>query len=98
MRIPVVLAGTLAIAFGIGVTVPAVAAESGAVNPLLLKPVEQLRPDEIRFMQQRLADWPQLQHYREANARLPAAVPGQPRVVFFGDSITERKLEARFCV
>ncbi len=40
---------------------------------MLLKPVEQLRPDEIRFMQQRLADWPQLQHYRDANARLPAA-------------------------
>ncbi|CAM0119317.1 SGNH/GDSL hydrolase family protein [Stenotrophomonas thermophila] len=89
MRIPVVLAGTLAIAFSIGLTVPTAAAETGAVNPMLLKPVEQLRPDEIRFMQQRLADWPQLQHYRDANARLPAAAPGQPRVVFFGDSITE---------
>ncbi|KAG1328355.1 hypothetical protein G6F61_015089 [Rhizopus arrhizus] len=40
-------------------------------------------------MQQQLADWPQLQRYRDANAQLPAAVPGQPRVVFFGDSITE---------
>ncbi len=40
-------------------------------------------------MQQRLADFPELQRYRDANARLPAAVPGQPRVVFFGDSITE---------
>ena len=53
MRIPVVLAGTLAIAFSIGLTVPTAAAETGAVNPMLLKPVEQLRPDEIRFMQQR---------------------------------------------
>jgi lysophospholipase L1-like esterase len=31
----------------------------------------------------------ELQRYRDANARLPAAVPGQPRVVLFGDSITE---------
>ncbi|WP_286068960.1 SGNH/GDSL hydrolase family protein [Stenotrophomonas sp. 57] len=89
MRSPVVLARMAAISLGMALTVPAVAAESNAVNPLLLKPVEQLRPDEVRFMQQRLADWPQLRHYREANARLPAAVPGQPRVVFFGDSITE---------
>jgi lysophospholipase L1-like esterase len=67
-----------------------VAADVPAVNPLLLvEPVERLRPDEVRFMQQRLADWPELQRYRDANARLPAAVPGQPRVVFFGDSITE---------
>nr|WP_313287231.1 SGNH/GDSL hydrolase family protein [Stenotrophomonas pavanii] len=89
MRNPVVLARTFVLALGIGVTGPAVAAEASAVNPLLLKPVVQLQPDEIRFMQQRLADWPQLQRYRDANARVPPAVPGQPRVVFFGDSITE---------
>ncbi|WP_369039133.1 SGNH/GDSL hydrolase family protein [Stenotrophomonas maltophilia] len=89
MRSPVVLAAMAAIAWAMALTVPAIGAESSAVNPLLLKPVEQLRSDEVRFMQQRLADWPQLQRYRDANARLPAAVPGQPRVVFFGDSITE---------
>ncbi len=86
MRIPVVLAGTLAIAFSIGLTVPTAAAETGAVNPMLLK--EQLRPDEIRFMQQRLADWPQLQHCRGCQRATAQAAPGQPRV-FFGDSITE---------
>ncbi|WP_447897191.1 SGNH/GDSL hydrolase family protein [Stenotrophomonas sepilia] len=81
--------GLAAVALGIALSAHGGAAEMPAINPLLLEPVESLRADEVRFMQQRLADWPQLQHYRDANARLPAAVLGQPRVVFFGDSITE---------
>ena len=89
MRIPVVLASVAAMVLGIALTAAAVDAETSAVNPLLQTPIDQLRPDEVRFMQQRLADWPELQRYRDANAQLPAAVPGQPRVVFFGDSITE---------
>ncbi|TIE21144.1 capsular biosynthesis protein [Stenotrophomonas maltophilia] len=89
MRIPVVLASVAAMVLGIALTAAAVDAETSAVNPLLRTPIDQLRPDEVRFMQQRLADWPELQRYRDANAQLPAAVPGQPRVVFFGDSITE---------
>ncbi|MBK0025110.1 SGNH/GDSL hydrolase family protein [Stenotrophomonas sp. S48] len=60
-----------------------------AINPLLVKPVDQVGPDEVRFMQQRLADWPDLGRYREANARLPAKQAGVPRVLFFGDSITQ---------
>lgn len=88
MRIPVVLASVAAMVLGIALTA-AVDAETSAVNPLLQTPIDQLRPDEVRFMQQRLADWPELQRYRDANAQLPAAAPGQPRVVFFGDSITE---------
>lgn len=81
--------GLAAVAIGIALSAHGVVAEMPAINPLLLEPVESLRADEVRFMQQRLADWPQLQRYRDANARLPAAVPGQPRVVFYGDSITE---------
>ena len=87
MRGPVLLAAAITVVMAL--STPLEAAEQAAVNPLLVKPVEQLRPDEVRFMQQQLADWPQLQRYRDANAQLPAAVPGQPRVVFFGDSITE---------
>lgn len=34
-------------------------------------------------------DWPDLQHYRQANAALPAPAPGENRVVFYGNSITE---------
>lgn len=65
------------------------ASDTPAINPLLLKPVQTLQPEEVRGMQQRLLDWPQLQHYRAENAALAAPVRGQPRVVFFGDSITE---------
>ncbi|WP_256774514.1 MULTISPECIES: SGNH/GDSL hydrolase family protein [unclassified Stenotrophomonas] len=68
---------------------PTAGAQSPAINPLLVKPVNALSAEEVRGMQQRLLDWPQLQHYRAENAALPVAVPGQPRVVFFGDSITE---------
>ena len=34
-------------------------------------------------------DWAQLGRYAGANAALPAPVPGEDRVVFFGDSITD---------
>jgi lysophospholipase L1-like esterase len=35
------------------------------------------------------ADWPNLQRYRDANAALGAPAPGERRVVFMGNSITE---------
>jgi lysophospholipase L1-like esterase len=34
-------------------------------------------------------DWPNLARYREANLKLPAPAPGENRVVFMGNSITE---------
>ena len=37
----------------------------------------------------RLADWPNLGRYREANLELPPPSPDRPRVVFLGDSITD---------
>lgn len=36
-----------------------------------------------------LRDWPNLGRYREANLELPPPASGQPRVVFYGDSITD---------
>ncbi len=33
-------------------------------------------------------DWGELDRYREANAQIPEAKAGQPRIVFIGDSIT----------
>src|SRR6478672_11435032 len=36
----------------------------------------------------RTKDWPQLGRYRQANSALAAPKPGEPRVVFMGDSIT----------
>jgi lysophospholipase L1-like esterase len=40
-------------------------------------------------MQELLLDWPDLARYRTANAALPAPAPGEDRVVFMGDSITD---------
>ena len=37
----------------------------------------------------RMRDWPMLARYRDANRNLPAPAPGQARVVFMGDSITD---------
>lgn len=40
--------------------------------------------------QQRLLnDWADLDRYRDANAKLPPAAPGEQRVVFYGNSITD---------
>lgn len=36
-----------------------------------------------------LQDWPNLARYREENAKVPPPAPGEERVVFMGDSITD---------
>jgi acyl-CoA thioesterase I len=54
---------------------------------------------QMAAMQAKLDDWPQLARYREANAALPAPAPGEKRIVFYGDSITDawaKKPEAFF--
>jgi lysophospholipase L1-like esterase len=43
----------------------------------------------LAAMEAKLADWPQLARYREANAALGPAAEGEGRVVFFGASMTE---------
>jgi len=48
-----------------------------------------LSPDDIARMQRLLLDWPELSHYKNANARLSLPTSGQMRVVFLGDSITD---------
>ncbi len=40
-------------------------------------------------MKEKLEDWPDLARYQQTDAALPAPAPGQPRVVFMGDSITD---------
>lgn len=44
----------------------------------------------------RLADWPALGRYREANRALPPAAASDQRVVFMGDSITDAWQQPRF--
>lgn len=43
----------------------------------------------VEQINRRLQDWPQLSRYRDANAKVPAPSKDEPRVVFFGDSITD---------
>ncbi|QKW56362.1 SGNH/GDSL hydrolase family protein [Stenotrophomonas sp. NA06056] len=63
--------------------------QGAAVSRLLVTPVDQLSRDEVSYLQRTVADFAQLQKYRAANTALPAPRGGHPRVVFFGDSITE---------
>jgi lysophospholipase L1-like esterase len=44
----------------------------------------------------RLRDWPDVARYREANRMLAAPGPGEDRVVFMGDSITDAWPQPRF--
>lgn len=60
-----------------------------AVDPLLVAPAGSLGTEQVRALQGRLADWPQLGRYRADNAALPPPAKGERRVVFYGDSITD---------
>jgi lysophospholipase L1-like esterase len=44
----------------------------------------------------RLRDWANLARYRDANRTLPAPAPGDSRVVFMGDSITDGWTQPRY--
>ncbi|WP_052689824.1 SGNH/GDSL hydrolase family protein [Xanthomonas albilineans] len=65
------------------------AALEGKVDPVYTRAPDTLKPSDVMAMQQRLLDWAQLQRYRADNAVLAASAMGAPRVVFYGDSITD---------
>lgn len=74
------------------VAAPAATAQSQApvaINPMYTRPAASLSVDDVAGMQKSLADWPQLARYRADNAALAAPAKGEPRVVFYGDSITD---------
>jgi lysophospholipase L1-like esterase len=50
----------------------------------------------LEAQQKRLNDWPDLAHYREANAKVAARAEGEQRVVFMGDSITDMWVLPKF--
>lgn len=52
-------------------------------------PPGEFSPVQIQILESHLADWAQLDRYRADNAALPPIEPGQQRVVFYGDSITD---------
>ncbi|MGH9732754.1 MAG: GDSL-type esterase/lipase family protein, partial [Candidatus Acidiferrales bacterium] len=50
---------------------------------------QHLTPVEMSRIERALNDWPFLARYRDADKELPPPAPGEARVVFMGDSITE---------
>jgi lysophospholipase L1-like esterase len=68
---------------------PAAAPSSPIVAKEFTASTTTLTPQQIEGMQRKLADWPALAHYRDENIKLGDPAPGEKRVVFMGDSITE---------
>lgn len=68
-------------------TVVAVAQQPATQTPAPDSP-EALK-QQIERMQRRLNDWPNLERYKEANAKVPPIEKNEARVVFLGDSITD---------
>ena len=58
-----------------------VVAQSASTTPDVAK--------EIASLKAKLDDWPQLNRYKADNATLAPPAPGEQRVVFYGDSITD---------
>jgi lysophospholipase L1-like esterase len=50
----------------------------------------------LEAQEKRLNDWPDMAHYREANAKVTAPAKDEQRVVFMGDSITDMWVQPRF--
>lgn len=63
------------------------ASEPVAIDPVYTAPT--LTPKQVAGLQKLGADWPQLGRYRADNEKLGPPAPGEQRVVFFGDSITD---------
>jgi acyl-CoA thioesterase I len=78
---------------------PSTAAPTGAVTfrpvPTVTIPENPTAADiapmlkELQRVKVRLDDWPMLSRYRDANAAVAPPAPGEARVVFLGDSITD---------
>jgi acyl-CoA thioesterase-1 len=69
-------------------TAPSVPAQN-QIPPDQLAAWEQLTPYQKSQLERTYNDWPFLAKFREADALLPPPSPGETRVVFMGDSITE---------
>jgi lysophospholipase L1-like esterase len=76
----------LARLFSVAVLLPVIAWGQIPVAP---PPAASSMAKEIAGMKARLADWPQLEHYRAANAALPPPAAGEQRVIFYGASVAE---------
>ena len=77
--------------------VPAANVPAAAVAPATLPSGHPNNPYWVEHDQQLMVDFGGLEHFKEADAMLGAPKPGEDRVVFLGDSITEGwKLDQSF--
>ncbi len=98
LRITLTLTGCLcfgaAIALGQTPSAATVGAPGTAPVPqwtdrIFTAPPASLAPDQVARLQKLGSDYAQLARYRDDNAKLPPPTPGEQRVVFYGDSITD---------
>jgi lysophospholipase L1-like esterase len=85
---PLVLGGTLLLGSAACTTTPV---PSPAPAPVAASPTPAPAPtaQQLAAQERQRNDWPNLARYREANAALGAPAPGENRVVFMGNSITD---------
>jgi len=70
-------------------TAPSTASQAAPAAPAqAAEAVTQLQT-ELQNAQKRLQDWPNLARYHDADEKVPPPGPGENRVVFLGDSITD---------
>jgi lysophospholipase L1-like esterase len=80
-----ILAGTIVM----GAMWVSVTGWAQSAAPAISAPVQVDNTRRIAEMEAKLADWPQLARYRDADAMLAPAASGEDRVVFYGASMTE---------
>jgi lysophospholipase L1-like esterase len=78
-----------AASIAIDITAFASDAEPVGIDELLTAPPASLSSEQVAALQARLADFAQLGRYRADDERLSHADAATPRIVFFGDSITD---------
>jgi lysophospholipase L1-like esterase len=96
LRTPVLILAALAalqIPSGLTAQEPGNVPESKAPAPTVVAPPQNAAPPadswEVQHNRQLKEDWPWLAKFKEANLKLAPPAPGENRVVFMGDSITE---------
>lgn len=83
MRKPLSLAGAILLLGPLAI--PAGAQQPTPQQP----PTAAAQARRLAAAEKTLADWPDLARYREADAKLGPPKPGEQRVVFYGNSITD---------
>jgi len=83
------LAGAKGQTAGAPATAPSTAGQASPAAPAQAADTATQLQTQLENLQKRLQDWPNLGRYHDANEKVPPPGPGENRVVFMGDSITD---------